>query len=138
MRFMNITIFSATFLTGCLWLVSLFSWYPDPLHAKHIYLALECKTELQAENLARKDFSKELYVLFLNAGDRRARLIELRDSLLLNNYNIRVVHLGCVSDDNVDQYTLTMVKLLHQRYNDELIRVIEMKSKEFGSKKLTE
>jgi hypothetical protein len=127
MRFLSLSILSASLICATVWILLLFYFFPDALSARHLFLMQQCETFQKAEDLASTDFAQGKYTLILSFGNNVEAGLK-RNNLLKSKYNIDVLYSRCVTSSEVYCYSYTMEQLLYRKYGDEFLRIVNPKN----------
>jgi hypothetical protein len=109
MKFLNLSLYTGTFVMCIIYLMLAFFLLPTPERARLQSLEFKCTSFHEAERLAVVDFNKGKYHVVLSGekyfSDKRIRL----DSILRANFKIVPLYTGCIgTSDEVYCYMETM------------------------------
>jgi hypothetical protein len=80
-------------------------------------LYLLCKTCEIAKKQAVKDFNNSNYqIVRFGLPDPPS----LRDTVLMKNFDLKIVHGGCGGSKEVDCYNIQMIELLHKKFGNQI------------------
>jgi hypothetical protein len=98
------------------WLI-VYSYFPHPLYARAYFLNTQNITLDMAEKVAHEDFAKGKRQIIL-AGSIDFNIVNhLRDSILLAEYQLEILYIGCVGPSpEAEHYSKTMLKQMNKHY----------------------
>jgi hypothetical protein len=97
---------------------STLSFFSIPEYRRDINrLYLLCKTCEIAKKQAVKDFNNSNYqIVRFGLPDPPS----LRDTVLMKNFDLKIVHGGCGGSKEVDCYNIQMIELLHKKFGNQI------------------
>jgi hypothetical protein len=116
MSFFKITVYNSIFCLLTCWCTLFALFIPDRDDAILMSLKMRCSSFSAAAEVAASDFEKGNYHLIF-VGERmnsdRSRIL---DSILRADYNIKPLYTGCISYDELEEYSIRMALHLTKLY----------------------